>query len=266
MKPLSKSLLKGVTLVGFALFSLSATSSAQEQSPEQSNEYIIFDVKGSAEGITEKFVLGSVLKDGDKIEIPENAEIRLLDKAGEVVVLTGPLIGTVANEDGNSQKAKDRSNALQVIAKLMFGETNLVNNLGAARALQSVQTDKGKIQPWVPVISKPGTYCLTMSDPVFGRAVALSKAKVTVISGSEIFKEKIWNENEHLISIADMVEKTTDRYTLFLSSHTTESSIHLLDRTGMNTTEQIAWMAERGCKAQAVQLLDEVSEAANKDG
>lgn len=260
MKPLSKSLLTGVALAGFIMFNFSTAPGAQAQS----TEYIIFDVKGSAEGLAEKFILGSVLKDGDRIEIPQDAEIRLLDKAGEVIVLTGPLIGTVADEDGNSQKAKDGSNALQVIAKLMFGENNLVNNLGAARALQSEQTSKSEIQPWIPVILKPGTYCLPMGEPVFGRVDALKKVKVTMISGSEIFKEKIWDENESSISIADMVEKTTDRYTMFLSSQNKESTIHLLDRTNMTTTQQIAWMAERGCKTQAVQLLNEISRAADK--
>lgn len=259
MKLLSKSLLTGVALVGFVVSGLSIAQA-------QSTEYIIFDVKGTAEGLTERFVLGAVLKDGDKIDLPEDSELRLLDKAGKVVILTGPMVGVVEDEDGDTQKAKDGSNALQVIAKLMFGENNLVNNLGAARALQSVETEDGELQPWVPVISKPGTYCLSMNEPVFGRAVTLKKAKVTVISGSEIFKEKVWQENEKSISIADLIEKGTDRYTMFLSSHTSESSIHLLDKTNMNTTEQIAWMAERGCKAQAVQLLNEVSENANKEG
>ena len=232
----------------------------------QSTEYIIFEVNGSADGLAEKFVLGSVLKDGDKIELPEDSEVRLLDKAGDVVILTGPIVGVISDEDGGSQKAKDGSNALQVIAKLMFGEKNLVNNLGAARALQSLETDDGKFQPWVPVISTPGTYCLPMDAPIFGRVDIDEKSKITVISGSEIFEEKIWNENEKSISIGEIVKKDTDRYTLFLSNHSSESSLHLLDRTEMNTTEQIAWMAERGCKAQAVQLLKEASEKAEEAG
>lgn len=230
----------------------------------QSAEYIIFDVKGTAEGLSERFVLGAVLKDGDKIDIPADSEVRLLDKSGEVIVLTGPLVGTVADEDGGSKKAEDGSNALQVIGKLMFGKNNLVNNLGAARALESVKTEQGDIQPWVPVISKPGTYCLPMDSPIFGRTNASKKAKVTVISGSEIFNEKIWKEDEKSISVSEMIEKGTDRYTLFLSTLASESSIHLLDRSNMNITEQIAWMAERGCKAQAIQLLNQASKSADK--
>jgi hypothetical protein len=216
----------------------------------QSTEYIIFDVKGSAEGLKEKFVLGSVLKDGDKI------------KAGEVVILTGPLVGTVLNEDGNAQKGVDGSNALQVIAKLMFGKANLVNNIGAARAISAKKSDNSLIEPWVPIISKPGTFCLPMDEPVINRVETVSKIKVTVISGSEVFNEKVWKEDEKSVSISDMVKEGIDRYTLFLSSHTKESSFHLLDRSNMNTTEQIAWMAERGCKTQALQLLNEASKKA----
>ncbi len=262
MKTLSKTLFGSAALAGVMMLNIAATPVALAQS----TEYIIFDVKGTAEGLAEKFALGTVLKDGDRIEIPENAELRLLDKAGNVVVLTGPLIGTVEDEDGNSEKAKDGSNALQVIAKLMFGEKSLVNNIGAARAINTEETDKNIVQPWEPVILVPGTYCLSMDKPVFSRASAREKAKITLISGSEIFKDKIWNEDEISISIEDMIDRETDRYTLFLSSQTTESSIHLLDRTDMNITEQIAWMAERGCKLQAMQLLNEASGKADKDG
>ncbi len=255
MRKFRKTLAMSAALVGFIAVSLSSVHA-------QSTEYIIFDIKGSAEGLAEKFVLGSVLKDGDKIELPENSEIRLLDKTGEVVILTGPITGTVLDEDGGSQKSKDGSNALQVIAKLMFGEANLVNSIGAARAVESKSSVDGKIQPWVPVISKPGTYCLPMDVPVFSRLDAAAKIKITVISGSDIFEEKVWEEKEKSISVSGIVKKGIDRYTLFLSSQTRESSIHLLDRTDMNAAEQIAWMAERGCKLQALQLLNEVSEKA----
>lgn len=255
MKNIRKTLTMSAALMAVMSFTMSIATA-------QSTEYIVFDVKGTAEGLKEKFVLGSVLKDGDKIELPEDSEIRLLDKAGEVVVLTGPMVGTVLNEDGNAQKGVDGSNALQVIAKLMFGEANLVNNIGAARAIAAKKSENEIIQPWVPVISKPGTFCLPMDKPVFNRVASVAKIKITVISGSEIFNEKVWNEKENSVSVSEMVKEGIDRYTLFLSSHTKESSFHLLDRSNMNTTEQIAWMAERGCKTQAVQLLNEASEKA----
>jgi hypothetical protein len=255
MNNFRKTLAMSAALIGIVAVNFSSASA-------QSTEYIIFDVKGSAEGLAEKFVLGTVLKDGDKIELPEDAEVRLLDKAGEVVILTGPITGTILDEDGGTKKSIDGSNALQVIAKLMFGDADLVNNIGAARAIGARNVDDGKIQPWVPVISKPGTYCLPMDVPIFTRLDAAAKIKVTVISGSEIFNEKVWEEKENSISVSELVKEGIDRYTLFLSSQIKESSIHLLDRTNMNTTEQIAWMAERGCKLQAVQLLNEVSEKA----
>ncbi len=230
----------------------------------QSTEYIIFDVTGSASGLAEKFVLGSVLKDGDRIELPENSEVRLLDKTGKVVILTGPVVGIISDEDGGSQKARDGSNALQVIARLMFGEDNLVNNIGAARAIGSRPDDLDNNQPWLPIISKPGTYCLPKDAPVIGRHDAAKKIKITILSGSKIFKEKTWDAEQKTVSITDLVDRDIDTYTLFISSQTSESSIHLLDRTDMNITQQIAWMAERECRKQAVELLRQASDTAEK--
>ncbi|MCF6321037.1 MAG: hypothetical protein L3J32_04630 [Rhizobiaceae bacterium] len=228
----------------------------------QSAEYVIFEVNGSAPGLSEKFVLGSVLKDGDRIELPESSEIRLLDKAGDIVILTGPLVGTVLNEDGDSQESRDGSNALKIIAKLMFGKRSLVNNLGAARTVENNPVVIAKKQAWVPVIFKPGTYCLPLDAPVFSRASSKKRAKITVMADGGIFVEKTWNKDENSISISDVVKKSVESYTLFISFHSTESSLHLLDRSGMSSTRQLAWMVERGCDTQAVQLLKELSEEA----
>lgn len=225
----------------------------------QSVEYIIFNVSGSADGLNERFVLGGVLKEGDEINLPENSEIKLLDKSGSVIVLKGPLSGTVTNDDGGTQQAKDGSNALKVISKLMFGENRLVNNLGAARSVLSETIKPENVQPWMPIVSKPGTYCLSAETPVFGREEANAEIVVTISSGDGASMEKVWTANEKSISVSDLVNKDTDRYTLILSSQESESSIHLLDRTDMNATQQIAWMAERGCQIQAVQLLNEMS-------
>ncbi len=255
MKIFHKAFLTGATLATITILSNTVVHA-------QSAEYIIFDVKGSAEGLAEKFVLGSVLKDGDKIDLPADAEIRLLDKAGEVIVLTGPMVGTVEEEEGATQQAKEGSSALKIISKLMFGEKNLVNNLGAARAISSPDSNANKTQPWVPVISKPGTYCLPFEAPVFGRAVATKKAKVTIISGGGVFKEKIWEKEEKSISLVDLISPEKESYTMFFSAHTAESTIHLLDRSQKNVAAQIAWMAERGCKTQAVQLLKQASDTA----
>lgn len=222
----------------------------------QSAEYVVFELTGEPAN----FALGDVLKDGDRIELEEGMSMALLDKAGVVTKLEGPFVGTVEDEsDGSGNETEDK-NALNVISRLMFGNKELVSTLGAARALDSVKTDDGKSQPWVPVISKPGTYCISMTDPVFGRRNADKKAKLTLFSGSEIFKELVWDENKTQISIKDAINPDIDRYTLFLSGQAKESTLHLLDRTDMNTTQQIAWMAERGCKAQAMQLLTKVAE------
>jgi len=248
---------------GAALFSsLVVGFSIPDDARAQSAEYIIFEVNGSAPGLSEKFVPGSVLKDGDKIELPEDSEIRLLDKAGEVIILVGPLVGTVLNEDGDSKESRDGSNALQVIAKLMFGKRGLVNNLGAARAVQAKPIVVGKDQAWVPIISKPGTYCLPLDAPVFSRVNSEKRAKITVMAEGGIFTEKPWNKEENSISISDVIKQGVDNYTLFVSYQTKESSLHLLDRTDMTSTQQLAWMVERGCNPQAAQLLKELSEEA----
>ncbi len=251
-----------VLAVTFALMVVSTTAVFA-----QSTEYIIFDLVSEDQSTKDKFLPGSVLKDGDKIELPENATLKLLDKTGKVVVLNGPLVGTVLNDDSDSEVSESGSNALQVIAKLMFGGNKLVNNLGAARTIESEIKEDEIAQPWLPVISTPGTYCLPFGAPILTRSKTDNKTKVTVISQANSAKDKAWEEKEETISIADLVNPKEDKYTLFLSNLETESTLHLLDRKTMNVTEQIAWMAERGCSKQAVQLLKEAAaKVEEKDG
>lgn len=222
-------------------------------------EYIVFEMSGQVKHMT----LGAILKDGDRIELGEGEQLKLLDKSGAVIALDGPFAGTVKDEGEGGDQAEDASHALQVISKLMFSNNDLVNTLGAARSLDSVKDADGLAQPWVPIIKQPGTYCLSMSEPVFGRENTSKKLKLTLISGSEIFNEKIWEEGENTVSLEDLTKDGVDRYTMFVSNQTAEFTIHLLDRDTMNETRQIAWMAERGCKAQAVQLLQEVASSQN---
>lgn len=255
MNILPKLLVAGTALASVAVFNVSNAYA-------QSVEYVIFNVSGSAEGFREKFVLGAVLKEGDEIDLPENSEVKLLDKSGSVIVLTGPLIGTVTNDDGDSKRAKDGSNALKVISKLMFGENKLVNNLGAARSVFSSQTESENTKPWMPIVSEPGTYCLPSEMPILGRSNVNSDVRITIVSGNGTQMEKVWAASEQSISVSDLVQKDEDQYTLLISSLSAESSLHLLDRTDMSATQQIAWMAEHGCNEQALQLLDQLSKGA----
>lgn len=246
---------KLIVATGMVCAAALATVAPTKLAYAQGAEYIVFEMSSQVKHMT----LGAILKDGDRIELGEGEQLKLLDKAGAVIALEGPFAGTVKDEGEGGEQAEDASHALQVISKLMFSNNDLVNTLGAARSLDSVKSADGHSQPWVPVIKQPGTYCLPMDKPVFGRANTANKVKLTLISGSEIFNEKIWEEGEETVSLDDLTKDGVDRYTMFVSNQTKEFAIHLLDRETMNTTRQIAWMAERGCKAQAVQLLQEVA-------
>lgn len=255
MNTFRKLLVASTVLASVAVFNISGAYA-------QSAEYVIFNVSSSAEDLNDKFVLGAVLNEGDEINLPEGSEVKLLDKSGGVIVLKGPLIGVVTNDDGDTQASKDGSSALQVISKLMFGENRLVNNLGAARSVLSAQTEPENIQPWMPMVSKAGTYCLPQEMPILAREDAGLDITIKVVSSSGTSMEKVWSANENSLSVSDLVQTDVDQYTFVLSPDTSESIMHLLDRTDMNATQQIAWMAERGCAVQAQQLLNQMSKGA----
>jgi len=143
----------------------------------------------------------------------------------------------------------------------VFSKKDLVDTLGAARSLESegpltvAKSAEGVPLPWVPVIVKPGTYCLLKSQPEFGRINTDFDSKISLIPAKGIGHEKIWPKEQKLISISEFLDEESEKYTLFLPSSPTQSTLHVLLQDDMSTTEQVAWLAEHDCNDQAVQLL-----------
>lgn len=220
----------------------------------QSAEYVVFETTANVENISP----GKVLKEGDLIALPDGVEIKLLSKTGEILALKGPLEAVVTNDGESTKSAINGSNALQAISDLVFKDKALVNTLGAARSLSGDDSSdkvEASANPWNPLLSKPGSYCLLRDEPLLVRSNVDEPAKLLLISSSGKNSDIVWAANAKTLSIKDFVEPKGDQFTMLFSDNVREYNLHLLDDTGMSITEQIGWMAEKGCAGQAVKLF-----------
>lgn len=236
-------------LVAAGLMSLASSAIVLAQSAE----YVVFETTANVGNIEP----GKVLKEGDLINLPEGVEIKLLSKTGEILALKGPLEAVVTNEGETSKSALNGSNALLAISDLVFKDKTLVNTLGAARSLsgENEKAPEPGDDPWNPVLAKPGSYCLLKKAPQFARTDSDKPAKILLISSSGKNNQIVWEANAEVLSIKEFVEPDGDQFTMLFSDNVNEFNLHLLDEAGMSVTEQIGWMAEKGCAAQAVKLF-----------
>lgn len=219
-----------------------------------SEEYLVFEANDKVKTLK----VGDILKLGDRLDLAEGAVVRLLDKNGKIVDLEGSFSAIVVPDENETDEA-NKGNLLQNISTLLFGDKEFDNTLGVSRSLGSSSAKND--QPWVPNVSKHGTYCVLASSPFVTRTNISNDEKLELVSTASGSITKAWPAGQHQLSLADIVKDSTNKYLLKLRQNS--SDLHLYDQASDNVTKQISWMAEKGCKTQARLLLHKMAFIAN---
>lgn len=219
----------------------------------QSMEYVVFSINGTNSDMS----LGQVLNEGDQIDVPEDVEIQLLSKQGEIVSLKGPVTAVVTNDGEDVQGEK----ALTKISRLLFDDSKFVETLGGTRSFDSEtnievnfpDTDLG--DPWLPKLSDASAYCLAWEHPALLRARIGENLTVHLRNSESDEKEIAWYAGSQTISLADHLDQNIDKYVIRFGTDNRSSMVFLMSNQNSTLAEQAAWMAAKGCRIQALKLL-----------
>ena len=222
-------------------------------------EYIIFRIDGEAADLK----MGQALDEGDNLEIPEGVTVQLVSKAGEIVTLTGPGLATITTETEDPEA----ETTLKTISTLLFSDARFIKTLGGSRSVasspQSGDSRAGD-NPWQPVISADQEYCLEAGNPVIHRRIKDPEWKVTVqIPGTGERVEYNWVGGASELRLAGLPETPQDEYLARIPGRAGAIVIHTASETPVSLLGQLEWMAERGCREQALKLLEQAAAKAN---
>ena len=181
----------------------------------------------------------------------------LVLKQGQHVTLISPT-GATLKLDGPYQKAPD---ADQGRATTVSGALALLVTQRQAR-IGEVGTTRGTApnvlpQPWLLDASHSGNGCLLENrTPVFWRPDAKAAARLTVTPIDRSWKAvATWPAGQNRLAITtDVPMQGGETYVIVFNDEEFAISMTLLPATLTNDDMRAAWMAEKGCEAQAEAL------------
>ena len=196
---------------------------------------------------------GQIVNSNTPLTIPAGSTITLVSGSGKTLTLKGPHTGTISLD----QEGAGSASLISSLSSLLAGPGKETSSLGVMRALAPppLPTD-----PWVIDIGQSGDHCVAANGPA--RLWRGKNAKAWVVSLKNLTdKSKSstkWPAGTRTLNWPSEVALVDGaRYLLRKkgSRATKKFTMHLVPGDLPTTVHKVAWMAEKGCKAQAKLLL-----------
>ena len=205
----------------------------------------------------DSFGQGAIVEASQSIELGENQSLKLLSSSGKVINLIGPYDGPI---DSSSEKGD--SGLLDSLARVVTSADSQDLTLGVYRNISSAKNQvRGDI--WGVEVGKAGNYCVPSESPIilwWPDAVEGIAVTITDTSNSASFevqwtgrsKEILWPE--HATFLEGNLYTTQNE----LSDMSREFTVSRIPVALGDEIEQIVWISENKCAAQAKRLLGEI--------
>lgn len=188
------------------------------------------------------------LVDGTKpLKLAAGAQVTLLAENGKTLKLTGPYTGIPAGDEGKGAGSND----LQAIASLLQGHRQSASTLGVMRGFEG---NDGTLPPIDADTS--GVRCLSTDPVVFGRDKIAKAEDVKLIDDQgRIIATFTWPARQAELPVPASHFVDGKRYLLQRGDREIRLLVHKAADPTVNPTALAAWMARKGCEAQAMALL-----------
>ena len=189
---------------------------------------------------------GQVVATGVSVTLPAASKAVLLTRDGRTVSLTGPFYGPV--QEPASAGGDDKT--VSALSRLLTASAADSSALGVTRA--------GDFSSPYTITVKGGAHCQVASEkPRFGREMGSPEEHLTVSATSGTSQTLTWPEDEAELGWPDNIPFITGTYTLRLDTQPKPGTltVQLIPAEVKGSGALAVWMADHGCKAQAMKLL-----------
>ncbi|GEM_PF-627717 len=199
------------------------------------------------------YQVGETLTNSTLLNLKAGAKLTLLTLDGKLHKLAGPFKGTLPKPQKGTLKPK----ALVVLSALLKDNRKSDLSLGTVRSSgKAVKVPN----PWAVNISEPGHGCIKPDRATLWRTRNIDQdAKVTLSAQTSAQKAVVqWVAGYELLNVPGQLFKSDKTYTVDLDGHSVELRVHVMPSEIKTNVEQAVWMANAGCKPQALALLAEL--------
>lgn len=201
----------------------------------------------AAEGVS--LQPGTLLDGKRPVKLAEGARLTLLAEDGKTLKLAGPYAGTPEKSGG---AADARGENLTVIAGLLQGQQQSTSMLGAMRG------NAARLAPAADLIDmdSSGARCLNSDPVVLWRGNAAGSEQVTLADAQGArLASFTWPAGEARLAVPDRYFESGKSYLLQRTNRPVALQVHKSPPLPNNPAALAAWMANNGCKAQALSVL-----------
>ena len=194
---------------------------------------------------------GAMVDDSQPLNLLEGQHLTLIAANGATIKIDGPF-------DKSPAAARDGGSGVLVQALAALGTQS-----GARTSEEGVTRSGGQVaklpSPWLLDVSRTGRVCLIEGEkPVFWRPAASRRSEMTVTAADRSWKaETNWPEgsDQMLVPPALPVHGGSTYLVSLGKGAEAAVTVDLVPAALDSDAMRVAWMAQRGCEAQAEALL-----------
>ncbi len=230
----------GQAIVGQVFFGLTLLLAS---APAQAADLVVVEARGIG------LQIGQAIDPAKPLVLKEGQHVTLINSSGATIKLDGPYNNLpTASQNGGG-------NGPVMLAALMTQNQARTSEIGATRGAAPV----AKLpDPWVLDVSRTGNVCLVAGHTAqFWRPAATRTSMLAVMPS-----DRSWKSQAHWPAGRDRLPVTTevplrggDTYFVTLDGSEAAMTVNAVPAVLDTKAMRVAWMANKGCEAQAEALL-----------
>lgn len=190
---------------------------------------------------------GDIVNGDQAMDVPADKSLVLMTETGQMITLNGPYSG-VPDQGGPGE-----DKLVKAIANLILSEGSDTSSLGAVRDIGAADAK----DPWLLDVTQPGEYCFTSeTDVQMWRKDPDLFSRIRISDGSKAARTK-WPDSEATFGWPPpipLVDGKLYQFTLD-DGEPVLIRLHKMPETLTEPGAKAVWMAEQGCRRQAVLYL-----------
>ncbi len=192
-------------------------------------------------------VPGQTVATGVSVSLPAGDSATLLARDGKTVTLTGPFSGSPEK----SGTAGGDPKVITALSRLLTSGAADTHTLGVTRGVA--------IQDPYAINQTGGTHCQVAELPaIFKRGLALGEAKIAITAASGAEASAVWSDGADTATWPSELPFAEGTYMLRVEQRPTPVKlvVHKMPTEVKGPAATAAWMADHGCKTQALAVLN----------
>lgn len=190
---------------------------------------------------------GDIISDESIMDIPDGKSLVMMTETGQMISLAGPFSG-VAEQSGEGE-----GKLVKAISNLILTDGSDTSSLGAVRDIG----DAGVKDPWLLNVTEAGDFCYSPGAKVkMWRPKPDQFSHIRISNGEKAAKTK-WPEQDATFGWPPPIPLVDGQLYQFTLDDETNVKVraHEIPETLSAPGEKAVWMAEKGCRRQAVLFL-----------